>query len=313
MTSSQPLVSVIIIFWNAERFMQAAVESVFAQTDDRWELILVDDGSTDASSAMALGYAGRYPGQVRYFEHADHQNRGMSASRNLGIRRAQGDFIALLDADDVWLPRKLEQQIAILKGRPGVAMVYGPTQWWYSWTGKAEDQQRDFVHALGVEPNTWIQPPTLLVRFLSDEGISPCTCSMLVRREVLERIGGFEENFRGLYEDQALCAKICLDGVVFASDECWYRYRQHPDSACAVAHRTGTYQAARLIFLNWLAAYLSDRQIKHPDVWRALERERWRYHPSIGYRLKERTQVLWRVLNARARGLVTGLQGGDHA
>ena len=67
---------------------------------------MVDNGSTDRSTDIALQYAAHYPGRVRYLEHAGHQNRGMSASRNLGIKNAAGAYIALLDADDVWLPQK---------------------------------------------------------------------------------------------------------------------------------------------------------------------------------------------------------------
>src|SRR2546427_10186945 len=100
--SNQPLVSVVIIFWNAERFLQEAFASVFAQTYPTWELLLVDDGSSDESTAIAQRYVEHHPGQVRYLEHPGHANRGMSASRNVGIRHARGPYIAFLDADDVW-------------------------------------------------------------------------------------------------------------------------------------------------------------------------------------------------------------------
>lgn len=283
--SSKPLVSVIIIFLNEERFIQEAIESVFAQTYDNWELLLVDDGSIDGSTEIALRYTEQYSAKVCYLEHDDHQNRGMSASRNLGIRNAKGDYIAFLDADDIWLPQKLEQQVAILSSQPEAAMVYGPTQWWYSWTGNPEDMQRDFVHELSVQPNTLAKPPTLLTLFLRNEGASPCTCSVLVRREVIERIGGFEESFRGMYEDQAFCTKVYLKAPVFVADECWYRYRQHSDSSCAVAEKTGQYYFARLFFLNWLAGYLSEQGIKDTEVWQALQKELWPYRHPILYHL----------------------------
>src|SRR5215218_5812117 len=97
--SSESLVSVIIIFLDAERFIEEAIESVFAQTYDDWELLLVDDGSTDGDTRIALEYAEQNPGRVRYLQHPGHQNRGMSASRNLGIGSARGEYIAFLDAD----------------------------------------------------------------------------------------------------------------------------------------------------------------------------------------------------------------------
>ena len=105
---NKPLVSCITIFFNAEKFFEEAIESVFVQTYKNWELLLVDDGSTDGSTTIARNYAEHYPEKVCYLEHEGHQNRGMSASRNLGIRHAKGDYVALLDADDIWLPQKLE-------------------------------------------------------------------------------------------------------------------------------------------------------------------------------------------------------------
>ena len=89
---AQPLVSVVIIFLNPGEFLSEAIESVFAQTYGNWELLLVDDGSTDSSTDVALQYAARYPERTRYLEHKGHQNRGMSASRNLGIRNARGNI-----------------------------------------------------------------------------------------------------------------------------------------------------------------------------------------------------------------------------
>jgi len=153
------MVSVIIIFFNAEGFLEEALESVFGQTYDAWELLLVDDGSNDGSTAIAQRYTEQHPGKVRYLEHTDHQNRGMSASRNLGIANAQGVYIAFLDADDVWLSNKLDRQVAILDSQPEAAMVYGPAQWWYSWTGRVEDRLRDYIPEPGVPPNTLLEAP----------------------------------------------------------------------------------------------------------------------------------------------------------
>jgi len=269
-----PRVSVVIIFLDAAQFLREAIDSVVAQTYRDWELLLVDDGSTDASASIAREYVEDLPDKVRYLTHPGGENRGMSASRNLGIRRSAGELVALLDADDVWHPDKLEGQVQILDANPEAAMVYGPTEWWFGWTRRPEDAARDFVHHLGVPTETLINPPDLLVGLLDDEGISPCTCSMLIRRKVLDEVGGFEESFRGLYEDQALCAKVCLSWPVYAARDCWYRYRQHPGSACSVAERSGTRGPTRLVFLEWLAGYLDAHEPVAPRVREALERQR---------------------------------------
>ena len=272
--SDRPLVAVIIIFLNAEQFIQEAIDSVFGQTYEEWELLLVDDGSTDGSTAIAQSYAADHPTRVRYLEHSEHANCGMSASRNLGIRHARGKYVAFLDADDTWFSFTLEEQVTILETYSEAAMVYGPLLWWYSWNGNPKDSQRDYVERLGVPPNSLIRPPRLLPLFLLDKAAVPS--GMLVRREAVERVGGFEDVFRGEYEDQVFCAKLCLNAPVFVSDRCWYRYRQHLDSSVAVGQMTGSTHSARMVFLNWLARYLSDQKIKDPAVWWALKRELWR-------------------------------------
>src|SRR5881227_504584 len=119
-----PLVSVVAIFRDEIRFLAEAIESVFAQSNPHWELFLVDDASTDGSSALAARYAEARRERVHYLEPA-RGLRGTSASRNLGVRHARGKYVAFLDGDDVWLPRKLEDQVAILEAHPQVALIYG--------------------------------------------------------------------------------------------------------------------------------------------------------------------------------------------
>src|SRR5262245_56610982 len=175
--TSRPLVSIITIFLNAEKFIQEALESVVAQTYDNWELLLVDDGSTDGSTRIALKYCKQYAGKVHYLVHEGDVNCGMSVSRNLGVSFAKGEYVALLDADDVWLPRKLEQQVEIMNAHPEVGMVYGWTQMWFNWSGNPEDAKRDFKRKLGVKPNTVVKPPRLFVLCLGDHANTPATCS----------------------------------------------------------------------------------------------------------------------------------------
>jgi glycosyltransferase involved in cell wall biosynthesis len=292
--TSNPLVSCIIIFFNpGEKFFVEAIESIFAQTYDNWELLLADDGSTDESTVIALRYAQKYPDKVRYLEHEGHQNRGMSASRNLGIRHAKGVYFAFLDADDVWLPQNLERQLAIFNTQPEAGMVYSNTQYWYSWTGNPEDIQKEFcdeVAELTGQPNTLFTPPKLLTLFLDNGGAVPCTCSLMVRRELVEAIGGFEENFRGLYEDQAFYAKVCLQAPVFVASECWAKYRRHPNSCCYLTQNTEQEYEGRQFFLNWLEQYLIGQKVKHKEVWQTLQEQLWPYRYPILSKLTKRAQ-----------------------
>src|SRR5215813_9503791 len=218
---NRPSTSVIVIFLNAEKFIEEAIESVFAQTYANWELLLVDDGSTDKGTEIALRYTEQHPGKVRYLEHKEHQNRGMSASRNLGIRHAKGDYITFLDADDVWLPNKLERQLAIMHEQPEAAMVYGTLLLWFGWTGESEDLQKDVLQAITVEPDTLVRPPNLFTLFLERTAITPCPSDVILRRDVVAAVGGFVDAFERLYEDQVFFAKVTLRAPVFVSGECW--------------------------------------------------------------------------------------------
>lgn len=269
------LVSVVMPVYNAEAFLAEAIESVLAQTWPHWELLLVDDGSTDRSPEIARSCAGD---RVRLLEHPGRANRGESAARNLGLREARGDLIAFLDADDVWLPEKLERQAPLLLARPEAGMLYGNTEYWSSWSGAGEDFQPD----LGVAPGTLAEPPRLLTLYLRREAAVPCTCGLLVRREVCERVGGFEESFRGMYADQVFYAKMIAAAPVLIADGCWERYRQHPDSCVATSRKEGTAREARRVYLEWLYGYLKERGMGGPDLRWALRKELWACrHPRL--------------------------------
>jgi glycosyltransferase involved in cell wall biosynthesis len=273
--ANNSLVTVIIIFLNAAEFIQEAIESVLAQSYKKWELLLVDDGSHDESTDLAIKFASQYPSQIKYLEHDGHQNLGMSAARNLGLRNAKGNYVAFLDADDYWLSNKLEVQVKLLDSRPDVGMVFGSTKYWFSWTGRPEDSRRDYIPLLSIGSNTLFRPPSLLARFLEGKAEVPCTCSILVRLDAAQKVGGFEDTFRGMYEDQAFYAKICLTSAVMATGDCLAWYRQYQDSSTSVANRLGRMLETREEYLNWLASYLTEVSCQNQSLWQSLRRELW--------------------------------------
>jgi glycosyltransferase involved in cell wall biosynthesis len=274
-----PLVSVIIIFYNPGGFLKEAIESVIAQSYPYWELLLVDDGSTDGSSETARSYAALHPDQIFYHAHEGGRNRGKVASRNQGIRRSKGDLIAFLDADDIWLPDKLREQTALLEAFPEAGMLYGDTLYWFSWTKKPGDERRDFFPNLGVTPKQLIAPPALIPLYLRGRAAVPCTCSILVRRGVVDAVGGFEEGVPGIkdyYEDQAFYAKICLRYPVVAVNACWDRYRQRSIAPKVVLSAiTAQERKARVHFLNWLENYCEQQGVEDSEIRQALIVERW--------------------------------------
>lgn len=273
-----PLVSVITIFLNADRFLEEAIESVIAQTYDDWELVLVDDGSTDRSTRIAQAYAARFPSRIRYVEHPRHENRGMSASRNLGVEVARGELIGLLDADDVYLPHHLEQHVALLDGRPDVDFVFGNTKFWYSW-GDAPSPESNRIRTLGFRPGTTVKPQEAVPLLVRERVRTPPTCSVLIRMEAVQRAGGFEDSFRGTYEDQVFFYKLFHTATAYFHEGCVALYRQHADSWCALersslaAGRAIGFAPSRRTFLEWLEAFL--RRAGTPRLRRKITRELW--------------------------------------
>ncbi len=252
-----PRVSVVLPFLDSERFLGEAVESVLAQTYGAWELLLVDDGSKDGSGEIARDFARRHPGRVRCLAHPGGANLGASAARNLGIRHARGEYLAFLDADDVWLPHKLEHQVPLLDANPEAGMLYGNILYWHGWRSPAAG--RDHLPELGVPTDTLVDGGGLLLKQLRGTAASPCPTSVLARRQVVERVGGWEDSFRGLHDDQVLYAKMLLAAPAFVAAGWFEKYRQHPDSICSVAEAEGSVPAARARYLEWLSGYLAAR------------------------------------------------------
>jgi glycosyltransferase involved in cell wall biosynthesis len=118
MTSGIASISVVVPVFNGERFIAAALDSVLAQTQGDFEIIVVDDGSTDDTRSVVMGRGSR----VRYERQT---NAGPATARNLGIELATGDFVAFLDADDLWIPEKTAVQMARFAGRPELAGCAG--------------------------------------------------------------------------------------------------------------------------------------------------------------------------------------------
>jgi glycosyltransferase involved in cell wall biosynthesis len=281
--SDTPLVSVIVPFLDVAPYLAEAIESVRAQTYSNWELLLCDDGATDGSSDIARAYAEREPERIRHLVHDGPSHQGASAARNLGLRHARGELIALLDGDDVWLPEKLAEQVAILREHPEADALYGLTELWHSWTGTPEDANRDELPPSGVASGTLLGPRALLGGMLRRELLVPCTCSIVVRADAVRRAGGFANEFPGIYDDVAFYSRLSLVGSFLFVERKWDRYRQRPTSTYATVRQAGEGNRARQRYLTWLEGVIAASPARDDPALRdalraALRRER---HPRL--------------------------------
>lgn len=278
---TQPLISVVICFYNEESFMAEAIESVLQQSYGNWELILVDDGSTDKSTSIAKSYSKKFS-QISYHRHPGHCNEGISASRNLGASRANGEYVAFLDASDTWLPEKLEQQLNVMRQHPDAKVIVSSSLDWRSWYMDTQDEPM----IIGARPGLHHAPDLAMELYPLGEGISPRMSSLMVHRSVVEK-HDFENSFKGifqLYEDKAFLGKLFLNEKVLISHVCLTRSRYQPGSWTAEAQKTGKYDMVRKYYLQWFSTYLKWKNVPVKKIWSMLHKanmpykQPWLYH-----------------------------------
>jgi glycosyltransferase involved in cell wall biosynthesis len=173
----------------------------------------------------------------------------MSASRNLGVAHATAPYLGFLDADDVWMPAKLAEQVDLLDSMPDVALVCGAQLYWYSWDPASTKPDRTVI--IGWVADRRLDPPEAALA-LQPLGRAPSAgVDLLVRHSVFEAVGGFEDRFRGAFEDQAFLTKVYLRCPIFISSQVWLRYRHHNTSCLGQTTRTD-YCRQLAVFLDWL-------------------------------------------------------------
>jgi len=264
-----PTVSVIVPIFNTAKFLPDTVASVEAQTWSRWELLLVDDGSTDGSSALARGCSERNPERVTYLEHENHQNRGQAASRNLAAAHASGEWLAPLDSDDIWTPDKLQEQLALSSCYPKADLVYTASIAWFSWDPHAVDE--DQLVAPPDASNAYAEPPQRAYTWL-EESSFPLPSSVLVRRATYHKVGGCEESLPGAFEDFALLLKIALNSPVVGDSRPLVLHRERSDSTFYSSWNQGAHADNHQCFLRWALAYLDRSGMPDADALAAAAR-----------------------------------------
>lgn len=189
-----PRVSVIIPAYNAEAFLPDTLDSVLRQTYTDWEVVLVDDGSTDDTRSVVQARIASFDGRLRYIYQT---NRGLPAARNTAIRNAQGEFFALLDADDVWRERRLELGVAVLDGDPAAGLVHGKVA--------RINVDGEFIEFPPGPPRKYLEGR--IARAIYTRRAHLLCPTILFRRACVDVVGLFDETMRAT-EDRDLWFRI---------------------------------------------------------------------------------------------------------
>jgi glycosyltransferase involved in cell wall biosynthesis len=218
---AQTLVSVVIPTYNCASYVTATIESVLVQTYRNWEIIVVDDGSTDDT----LGALAPYGDKISYY----HQNQsGVPTARNLGIQHARGDLVAFLDADDIWFPEKLSAQVGALLQFPEAGLAFSDMLA-FDAGGVITDA---YIHSLG----NWFEKHRIAAADMAYGWLyrellytnDIATSTVLVRKDVLDEVGPMDETLR-MGDDYDLWLRIARDSKFVFVNQKLIKYRVQSD------------------------------------------------------------------------------------
>lgn len=261
-----PLLSICIPAYRADRYLAATLDSVRAQTYPHWELLVVEDGSSDLTARIVAEFATTVTQPVRYLRHAE--NCGLPATRNTGIAAARGDWIALLDSDDLWTPGHLGSLVAIAV-RDQADLIHAGSLLFQSETGKLLSVRAPTPDMVAAFPRSL---------FVGSYIIQPA--SVLLRKTLWTRVGGFDPAFRYV-EDRDMWLRCARAGARFTysgGETC--RYRKH--AAALSTHAAAMAEAAAAVFdkhLDWPAIPAQLRHRHAAETWAAAGKLRQRDDP----------------------------------
>lgn len=213
-----PLISVLIPSYNRANYIESAIKSVLDQDYEPLQLIVIDDGSSDGSFEILEKY--QNDRVIELLTHQNRVNRGQSAALNLGLKKANGEYIAILDSDDEFALGKLKEQAIYLLENSEIGMVYGQ--------GHAIDSRGSFLFAVPDSEHVELGDPNrlLLNCYMALPG------GALIRKSVMDRIGFFEESFRA-GQDHDMALRIMEVTKVAYLPKLAFYYRKHGDSISA--------------------------------------------------------------------------------
>ncbi|MBD3883526.1 glycosyltransferase family 2 protein [Phormidium tenue FACHB-886] len=286
------MISVVIPCYNSERFIRPAVESILNQTFRAFELILVDDGSTDSTPEIIQSYADR-DSRVRLLKTGNSNTGSGGAARNRAIAEAKYDWIAMLDHDDVALPDRLEKQMAAAEANPHVVV-------WGSYIHHI-NAQGDFLSF-----QAWGATTEAEFYKLRSQG-KPTTVyhpTALMRKDILLKVGGYRAEFRGA-DDLDLFDRMAEYGPILAIPEPLVLYRVHPDSLSMKKYfrqaaltryilLKGEARAAGRSFPDW-ETYSAQKQFPLLMLWHYMKTTSRYFYRNAGLAYGER-RYLWTLL-----------------
>lgn len=225
--SSNKLISVVLPSYNGSHFLRSSIESVIAQTYRNWELILVDDCSTDDTQCIMMEYAQRFPGRIQCIHHK--VNRKLPAALNTGFAASKGEYLTWTSDDNYYHPEAIDRMVSVLEEKYHVGMIYCD---YYQ-----IDSDENLINRIAVKP------PSFLI---NGNCIGPC---FLYRRSVYNEIGAYSNQVR-FAEDYDYWLRIASRYLIEPYEFSLYFYRLHSDSLTTITNRKKIKRAVDLALIR---------------------------------------------------------------
>jgi glycosyltransferase involved in cell wall biosynthesis len=241
-----PQVSVIMPVYNGEKYIVEAIESILNQSYKDYEIIIVNDGSTDDTFNKIRSYL-----QLSNIKYVRQENRGLPAALNTGIKAASGEYIAFLDCDDLWMPHKLDMQMVFMKEHPEVGLVHGNI----SYVDQHGDPfTPDSPYKTDISGNCF---PELFM------GNRIAVLTVLIKKESITNVGFFNEDFK-YADDYDMWLRVSRHYPLGHIDKCLAAYRKHPGgiSSNINAHNADVLKV------------LEETLKQFPDTWRIVGKDK---------------------------------------
>jgi glycosyltransferase involved in cell wall biosynthesis len=290
----EDLVSVLIPLYNRIDYIKETIESVTSQDYEHIELIVVDDGSTDGSFELVSSLADKYKFSI-YF-HDNRENKGQSAALNLALSKARGEFISILDSDDLFSDGKISKQVEFFKKNPKIDIVYG--------MGQGIDSKGNYLYDIHSKEHQENNDPNLVLLdcyFLLPQ-------NSLVRRTSYQNVGFFNESYRSA-QDHDMLIRLCeVSNVAFIPELLFY-YRKHAASISSTKQHIRWFNGLKI---------LESASLRYPYKKNIIRKRKAlvNYRLAMAYIKQERNylEATWRILYAglldpiRAFKVVTGVE-----
>lgn len=249
-----PLFSVIVPVYNGKKYLKKAIDSIFSQSLSDFELIIVDDGSSDDSMRLIEELTPSFEDEVLILRHPNAENRGIVSTYELGLAHARGQYVAFLEQDDCWSPRFLEHKAAIFAKNPEVGVVFSPYQIVTDgWFGR-DMTLRQWILGWSLPRN---RPLDNFANLLRQNNIATFSC-FTIRRTLFDQLTGPSDRAM-VYYDWWMLLQLSIRTQFFRDDQSICYWRQSRGSALG-SQRWNTHRQRLVDFLKAINEYLDKNQ-----------------------------------------------------